>query len=242
MKKTKILLFLFVFLGLGLAVSASAHNPRIVGNQDIVKIQNPEISQAFYGVLQGAGQWFEIKADKDFTLYVNLLVPKINGVNTKLLFEIYKVENGEQKLIANLDGETFNWSEFYEPFGGDTYLKGPQFKAQVAKGDYLVKVTHCHADEPAGADETSCAFSKYVLVVGEQEKFSPKEIINAIYLLPTLKKDFFNKSPLTAYFNYSGLFMLGALVLLAAIVFLVIWIIKKARRKKEELTQTEKKL
>jgi len=232
MKKTKILLFLFIFLGLGLAASASAHNPRIVGNQETVRVLNPEISQAFYGVLQGAGQWFEINSDKDFTLYVNLLVPKINGVNTKLLFEIYKKENGEQNLIANLDGENFSWSEFYEPFGGDTYLKGPEFKAEVLKGDYQIRVTHCHADEPAGADEASCAFSKYVLVVGEKESFPPKEILNAIYLLPTLKKDFFNRSPLTAYFNYSGLFMLGSLIILAGIIFVIVKIIKRIKKRK----------
>lgn len=216
---------------------ALAHNPRLVGSSGkTVIVENPEISQAFYGVLQGAEQLFEINSDKDFTLYVNLLVPKLPNINKGLLFEIYKVENNNQQLIAKLDGETFDWTEFYEPFGGDAYLKGPEFRAQEPKGDYLIRVSHCHADEPQTAEEASCAFSKYVLAIGEQEKFPPKEILNTILLLPTLKKDFFDKSPLTAYFNYTGLFLLGALIIVAAAVFLMVLIIKRIRKKRESLT------
>jgi len=216
--------------------AALAHNPHLVNDSGkTVKVETPEISQAFYGVLQGAPQFFEINSDKDFALYVNLLVPKLPDINKGLLFEIYKVQDGNQQLIAKLDGETFSWTEFYEPFGGDTYLKGPEFKAQEPKGDYLIKVSHCHADEPQTPQEqASCAFSKYILAIGEQESFPPKEILNTILLLPALKKNFFDRSPLTAYFNYTGLFLLGALIILAAAAILAGLLIKKARRKKRD--------
>lgn len=228
------LIVLFVFV----PSLALAHNPRLVGSSGkTVIVENPEISQAFYGVLQGAQQLFEINSDKDFTLYVNLLVPKLPNINKGLLFEIYKVQNNNQQLIAKLDGETFDWTEFYEPFGGDTYLKGPEFTTQEPKGDYLIRVSHCHADEPqTPQEEASCAFSKYVLAIGEQEKFPPKEILNTILLLPILKKDFFDKSPLAAYFNYTGLFLLGALIIVAVIVSLIVLLIKRVRKKGESLT------
>lgn len=234
MSKKQILILAIFLLAMPLAVLA--HNPRLVKSEETIQIKDPEISQAFYGVLVGEEQWLEINQDKNFTLYVNLLVPKLPNVNRALLFEIYKQENGSQKLIASLDGENFNWSEFYEPFGGDTYLKGPEFKMDAQPGDYLIKVTHCHAGEEETAGEAACAFSKYALVVGQKESFPPGEILNAIYLLPTLKKDFFGKSPWTAYFNYTGLFLLGMLLIFAAIVFFTIWFIKKQKQKKTAVT------
>jgi hypothetical protein len=228
-----LIIFVAAILGLVLAGSASAHNPRLVDNQSTVavQIQNPEISQAFYGILQGNDRWFQINSDKDFSLYLNLLVPDLPNVNKGLLFEVYKVDNGSRQLLAKSeDGEIFNWTPFFEPFGGDMYLKGPEYKSEVARGEYIVRVTHCHADEPqTPQEEAQCAFSKYVLVVGQQESFPPEEILNAIYLLPVLKKEFFNRSPLTAYFNYSGLFMLGTLLILAGIVITILKILKKRK-------------
>jgi len=227
------------FILLTVAPIALAHNPRIIQNGQTVRVQNPEISQAFYGVLSGE-QWFEINSDKKFILYANLLVPKLPGINTDLLFYIYKLANNEQKLIATLDGQSFQWTEFYEPFGGDRYLKGPEYRAEVDRGRYLIKVTHCQADLGSAATDSACAFSKYILVIGEQESFPPKEILNALWLLPVLKKDFFGRSPLTAYFNYSGLFLLGALIIIAIVAYIVIKIAKKKTNiKTDESHQTD---
>jgi len=234
--KIKIFIGFIVLVGLGLAGPALAHNPRIVSGTETVIVQNPEISQAFYGELQGGPQWFEINSDKNFVLYVNILVPKLPGISTGIAAEIYRSEDGGQQLITSIDGENFGWSEFFEPFGGDTYLKGPEFKADVQAGKYLIKVTHCHADEPGAENEAECSFLRYSLAIGEQEKFTPKEIINAIYLLPVLKKDFFNESPFTAYFNYSGLFMLGTLIILFVVIYLAIRLVKKFRKKDAPVT------
>ena len=52
--------FILGALFLFLPFIASAHNPRVVKNGEPVIVQNPEISQAFYGELKGEAQIFEI--------------------------------------------------------------------------------------------------------------------------------------------------------------------------------------
>lgn len=221
--KTK-LTAIFVFLALATGVPAAAHNPRIVpSGGGTVAVQNPEISQAFYGRLEGVSQRFEINSAKDFVLYVNILVPKLPDSDTGLIVNIYKEENSGQNLLAKLDGENFKWTEFYEPFGGDYYLKGPEYRADAGAGKYLIEVTHCIEDAAAVSSDTAdkCAFLKYSLAIGEKESFPPGEILNTILILPVLKKDFFGRSPLAAYFNYTGLFLLGIAAIFISFLFLI---------------------
>jgi hypothetical protein len=63
-------------------------------------------------------------------------------------------------------------------------------------------------------------------VVGEKEAFTPKEAINAIISMPKLKS-FFQRSPLTAYFNLIGLFTLINLIVIIGIILLIIFIIRR---------------
>lgn len=61
-----------------------AHQPRLAYNENLTidnakRIENPEISQAFYGELKGQPDYYKIDSDKDFNLYVNLVVPDIQG-------------------------------------------------------------------------------------------------------------------------------------------------------------------
>uniref|UniRef100_A0A7C6A9H4 Uncharacterized protein n=1 Tax=candidate division WOR-3 bacterium TaxID=2052148 RepID=A0A7C6A9H4_UNCW3 len=182
-----------------------AHQPRLVLQKDLafnypLFIQNPEISQAFYGELTGSPHYYQINYEKDFNLYLNILVPDIKGARTDFSVEVSK----GKELILN--GKRFIWEKFFEPFGGDHYLKGPEYKAKVKKGEYLIKV---YNDDNIG---------KYVLAVGDIESFPPKEMIKAFLALPRLKI-FFNKSPFTAYFNRIGLYTLPALVIVGGSVF-----------------------
>ena len=64
-----------------------------------------------------------------------------------------------------------------------------------------------------------------MVAIGKQESFPPKEILRTIYTLPYLKKYFFNKSALIAFFNYTGLFVLILILIIWGLVFLVmkIW-------------------
>ncbi len=197
-----VLLFSFIF----------AHQPRLILQKDLAFnypyfIQNPEISQAFYGELTGSSHFYQITSDKDFNLYLNILVPDIKGSRTDFSIE---VSNGE---TLTLNGKGFAWEKFFEPFGGDHYLKGPEYKARVGKGKYLIRVFN---DDRQG---------KYVLAVGNIESFPPKEMINAFIKMPRLKI-FFNKSPFTAYFNRIGLYTLPALVIVGGIVVGSVFAIK----------------
>jgi len=222
MKKT-LLAFAVVFSFL-VAWPAQAHQPRLVpGGALTIKVENPETSQAFYSELVGQIQVYEINSDKDFLLYVNLLVPKTPQAKTDFWAVILKDEPGQAQWLGELDGTKFNWQEFYEKFTGDNYLKGPEFEKEVAAGKYFVRVLSFNSNQ-----------GKYVLAVGKEEKFTLKEILNTIKLLPTLKKDFFGKSPLTAYFNLTGLFLLGCLVVLAGIIFGLWLVLRKKKTKTDE--------
>jgi hypothetical protein len=77
-------------------------------------------------------------------------------------------------------------------------------------GTYVVVVT---SSDNAG---------KYALAVGKKESFPIGEIIRTIGVLPRLKKEFFGKSPLTAFFNLSGAFLVlvaGGIAGLGALFF-----------------------
>jgi hypothetical protein len=190
-----------------------AHQPRLVLKKDLAFdypqfIQNPEISQAFYGELTGSSHFYQITSDQDFNLYLNILVPDIKGAKPD--FSVV-VSNGD---TITLNGKGFAWENFFEPFGGDHYLKGPEYKARVGKGKYLIRV---YNDDRQG---------KYVLAVGDIESFPPKEMIKAFVAMPRLKI-FFNKSPFTAYFNRIGLYTLPALVIIGGVVVGSVFAIKR---------------
>jgi hypothetical protein len=176
MKKLLITLALLlpVFL---LPTVTSAHQPRIVKDNPTV-VTFPEISKAYYGTLSGKPAVFTITSEKPFALYVGVLVPDITGQKKDVSAVILK----DGKQIAVLDGMSFEWKKFFEPFGHDTYWQGPEYKAQVEAGVYEIHVTSSNND------------SKYSLAIGETEAFDFKEGMSALTIIPQLKKDFFNKS------------------------------------------------
>ena len=178
------------------AGTAYAHQPRLVGTRPFTEVRKPEISQAFYGRLDNSPHLYRIRSDKPFKLYVNTLVPDLPNIDKDVSAEIFKDKDTPENLIRRLDGPSFAWKPFFEPFGGDHYFLGPEFEENVPAGTYWVRVT--------SADNAG----KYALAIGKKESFPPGEILKTIALLPRLKKEFFEKSPLTAFWNLSGAFLL----------------------------------
>jgi len=214
MSRLFIKIFIFLFVCLALPFFANAHQPRIITGSETVSIENPEISQAFYGIMTGQPANFQIVSEMPFKLYAGVLVPDIEGIDKDVSAEIISLEDSTIKIL--LDGSVHEWEIFHEEFANDWYFNGPEMEeTEVPAGTYNIRV---YSTDNQG---------KYVLVVGKIEAFPLDEAIKTILTLPELKKDFFNKSPLTAYFNLIGLFMLIIFVAGLIVIALLYLIIKK---------------
>jgi len=171
-------------------VVALAHQPRIPEKYPVI-VTEPEISKAYYAKLQGQPQIYQISADQNFKLYVSLVVPDISGQRKDVSAVVIK--NGDTKNpLAVLDGNDFVWTRFWEKYGQDWYWQGPSYKSEVGPGQYEIRVWSTSND------------SKYSLAIGEAENFTPKEIINALNLVPELKSNFFMESPADFIFSPFG--------------------------------------
>lgn len=88
-----------------LICSVLAHQPRLVSSDEI-EVLDPEISKAYYGELTGEPHTFIINSDKEFSIYLNLLIPgkeSTHTVSARLLKgdEVLCVEPGERHLIKD---------------------------------------------------------------------------------------------------------------------------------------------
>jgi hypothetical protein len=190
---------------------ALAHQPRITESRQTT-VTDPEVSKAYYGELTGEPDVYVIRASLAFDLYVGVLVPDIVGQKKDVSVVVFK--NGEQ--IALLDGATFTWKQFFEEFGHDTYWQGPEYKARAEAGTYQIRVYSNNND------------SKYSLAIGEIEAFDGKEGLNALTLIPQLKKNFFKESPINFIFSPFGW---GLIVIMYILAFLLGFIYRTILKK-----------
>jgi hypothetical protein len=107
------------------ASPAVAHQPHVVGEASRVVVSDPEISGAYYGRLPGGPARYEIVSRRPFTLYAQITVPDIRGARRDYRLTI--LGPGGQ-LLAQLSTPTARWKRFFEPFGGDHYLTGPEYR------------------------------------------------------------------------------------------------------------------
>ncbi len=173
MKKFTILLLFLLLL-----TSVIAHQPRV--GADNIQVEDVEVSKAYYGELTGAPHIYIINSEREFPIYINVLIPG-NELTHKISAELIK----DDEIIKFLDGNNFEWNVWYEEFAGDYYMKGPElgedFKSttRLPAGQYTVRVFN---DNNQG---------KYSLAIGEKEEFPAPEIANALLLVPWLKLTFF---------------------------------------------------
>ncbi|MSQ42940.1 MAG: DUF2892 domain-containing protein [Chloroflexi bacterium] len=169
---------------------ASAHQPRMPVGDDVT-ILDPEVSKAYYTTLDGRGHTYRIRATVPFDLYVSITVPAISGQGTDISAVIAR-KDGNGGTVATLDGVAQQWTKFFEPFGFSDYLQGPEYRGRAEAGEYDIRVSSPRNDQ------------KYVLVVGEIEAFDFKETMNALELVPLIKRDFFGETPATFLFSPMG--------------------------------------
>ena len=100
-----IILALFVYNN-----SVIAHQPKLIkyspDENNPHNISFPEISKAFYGILEGQSHWYKIESNKKFLFYTGILTPK----NKKdFQYVSIKVLNKSKKIIYEADGNNFDW-------------------------------------------------------------------------------------------------------------------------------------
>ena len=96
--------------------------------------------------------------------------------------DVISVSNGMQETLLELDGENYEWWEWYEPYGKKFYWIGPEYGAEFKStnvykaGEYLIKVFN---NDNQG---------KYVLATGDIEKFGPLVIAKLPLIMPKVNK------------------------------------------------------
>lgn len=197
-----------LLIALMLPGAAFAHQPRIVETAEI-NVENPAISKAYYAELTGNPHVYRFSSAETFNLYVNILVPEKDGQRRDLSAVIY--QNGKE--LVRLEGEGFLWRHYFEEFGYDAYLMGPEYRERAEVGEYEV-----HVSNPGNS-------GKYALAIGETEAFNFNEALSAYTIIPQLKTDFFNVSPASFVFSPLGW---GLILMLYAIAGAVLFMIRFA--------------
>lgn len=183
-----------------------AHQPRIIDSDQTI-VTEPEVSKAYYAKLSGTIQQYTIIENSAFNLYVNILVPAITNQKKDVSVIIYK--NGNRDVpFATLDWINFQRTSFFEKFGHDSYRKGPEYSGMVESGTYDIVVMSTNND------------SSYSLAIGEIENFDVKESVNALHLIPLIKSEFFNKSPIDFIFSPLGRWTILVMFILSFLFWL----------------------
>ena len=147
-----------------------AHQPKLINYSPSIDsphdIIEPEISKAYYSKLTGKSHYYLIKSDKQFLFYTGILSPKVS--DTYQWFSL-DVLDEDDNIIYQVDGSSFDWKAWYEPYARDHYWKGPEigtdtnteFKTSfpLEAGTYFIKV---YNNNNTG---------NYSLAVGEAEFF-----------------------------------------------------------------------
>lgn len=185
MKYFLILAVLWTFLWIP---TSYAHQPRMPEGNSIVVLE-PEISKAYYTQLSWQTHVYTLSSSTPFELYINILLPYKENPEKNISFTVVDKRTWESRLF---DGKDYTWKTFFEPFGYDTYLQWPEYKEKKPAGDYEIIVS-----SPLNQQT-------YALAIGEAEQFDLKETINALNLIPKIKRDFFWTSPISFLLSPMG--------------------------------------
>lgn len=186
-----------------------AHQPRLIPPTPApIAIRNPDVSQAFYGELRDAPDSYILSTDKPLHLYAAILVPDISSVDKDVF--VIATDTHAKSVIFTLNGMTSPWKRFYEPFGGDWYLQGPEIELDIPAGSYNITV---NSPDNVG---------KYILVIGEKEVFPFREIIGAFLTVPRIKLFYFGKSFPETLLSPWGVAFVIVLSLVLLLIFLAV--------------------
>jgi len=169
-----------IFTILLASTPALAHQPKIIAGEKI-EVIDPAVSKAYYGTLSGTSHIYTINASEPFDLYVGILMPYFADSKRDITAEI---RSGDE-VLKTLGGKDTDWETMFEFFGQSRYWDGGEYKKRVEAGKYTITVFSPDND------------NKYSLAVGEIEAFTISETINSLQVIPELKRDFFDESPIS---------------------------------------------
>ncbi len=159
-----------------LTTNLFAHQPKLINYSPSIdnphQVIFPEISKAYYGMLNGEPHYYIINSEKEFLFYTGILSPKVSDEYKWLSIAVYSINEKNNKVLKFFaDGQNFEWEEWYEPYARDWYWKGPEIGAEVnqdtgfkrsfnlSKGSYLIQIFN---EDNIG---------HYSLAIGEAEFF-----------------------------------------------------------------------
>ena len=192
----------------------AAHQPIVPRATNSIGVTDPTISKAYYAELKGEPDTYHIASDAPFPLYLNVLVPAISGVTEDYSLTI--VKDGQPWAVV-VPGAAA-WTVFDEPFGGDRYLMGPEYRQGVPSGRYDVVVS------------SPDNLGKYVLAVGEVESFSMFEVLRTMTTMVVVKH-YFGKPAIAVL---ESPFISAPLVVVLLTIVAVTWLILLRRRRRSQ--------
>lgn len=157
----------WLLVGSATAQVACAHDPRFICSprsaEHPVRIPDVGKSWAYYGGIgRGQSDTFAFTVDRTTQAPWNLLVDVRDANNAaRPSATLYNAAGSAIARVGFADGAT----TFYEPFSRESYLESRTVNLSLSPGRYSVVVTM-----PAAAPQ------RYVMAIGEAERFSPLEI------------------------------------------------------------------
>ena len=213
---SRIIIFFVTMISWPLGVFA--HQPRIVDAEKI-HVTKPEVSKAYYAKLSGKPHTYFISVNSAIDLYVNVLFPYNEGPKKNITVDVFR----DDQSIGSLSSGEVVWKKFFEPFGQSMYWQGPELKKNVDAGKYEILVQSKEKN------------LRYVLAIGETEVWNGIDSINAILLIPELKRNFFEESPISFILSPLGY---GYILLLQLLALIVGWVILRILKISGIQTQT----
>lgn len=178
------------------------------------EIENTGTYRAYYGKLSGEPHTYSFTVREETPVTFVVLVPDVAGSKADLAISLTSKISPESPL-STVDGALFEWTQFFDTAGRDSYLAGPSLQATVPAGEYEVSIMNPGNTAP------------YVLIVGNESAFSIAETLRRYGTLPAIKSQFFQKSPIEAYVTPLLLWPIFALLIAAGVVIFSIIVYRR---------------
>jgi hypothetical protein len=199
-----------------LPIAAFAHQPNYVANRKEIVDTEPTISKAYYGELTGQYAIYEVAADSDFELYLNILSPY--NLHASKDFSV-AVKDSKGTVLGILNDPPIEWTRWYEEYAGDWYWQGPELRRHLPSGRYRIIV------------QNPIRVGKYVLAIGEGEAFPPSEMPRMLKELYLVKTRFFGDPWYSIYRGVVGRYLIYSSITIVILVIFSVWILVRLIRK-----------